>query len=100
MQELERRAASVIIQAFDDSSTIIGKLKLFDSFGNLLEREILHSELQKKQKELLEEYLADVAQVCIYVCIYACVRVNVCRRFFYIPVRKRNLALRAAKETK
>jgi hypothetical protein len=53
VNELERRLASVIIQAFDDSTSILGSFKLLDSFEKLLEREILHSELQSKQAELL-----------------------------------------------
>lgn len=63
VNELERRLASVIIQAFDDSTSILGSFKLLDSFEKLLEREILHSELQSKQAELLKEYLQDIAKV-------------------------------------
>lgn len=63
VNELERRLASVIIQAFDDSTTILGSFKLLDSFETLLEREILHAELEYKQADLLKEYLQDMAQV-------------------------------------
>jgi len=63
VNELERRLASVIIQAFDDSTTILGSFKLLDSFETLLEREILHAELEHKQAELLKEYLRDMSQV-------------------------------------
>lgn len=55
--------ASVIVQAFEDSSTILGKFKLLDSFEGLLERDILHSELEKKHEDLLQEYLADLSKV-------------------------------------
>jgi len=40
IQDLERRIASVIIQAFDDSTTIMGCFKLLDAFDNLLERNV------------------------------------------------------------
>ena len=60
VSELERRVASVIVQAFEDSSTILGKFKLLDSFEGLLERDILHSELEKKHEDLLHDYLTDL----------------------------------------
>ena len=63
LSELERRVASVIVQAFEDSSTILGKFKLLDSFEGLLERDILHSELEKKHNDLLNDYLFDLSQV-------------------------------------
>ena len=63
VNELERRLASVVIQAFDDSTTILGSLKLLDSCETLLEREILHTELEVKQSDLLKDYLQDMQQV-------------------------------------
>ena len=38
---LERRLASILSQAFDDSDTIVGKFKLLDSFEGLLTRPII-----------------------------------------------------------
>ncbi len=58
--QLERRLASVIIQAFDDSTTILGRLKLLDSFEGLLLREGLSAALERKVAELLLEYLHDM----------------------------------------
>ena len=63
VNELERRLSSVIMQAFDDSTTILGSFKLLDSFETLLEREIMHAELEHKQADLLKEYLQDMLQV-------------------------------------
>ncbi|EKX40179.1 hypothetical protein GUITHDRAFT_75827, partial [Guillardia theta CCMP2712] len=63
VDELERRLASVIVQAFEDCSTIIGKLKLLQSFGNLLHRDVLQAELQSKHTQLFREYLQDIQQV-------------------------------------
>ena len=61
--QLERRLASVIVQAFDDSTTIQGKLKLLDSFEGLLLREGLSMALDRKFAELLVEYLHDMNRV-------------------------------------
>ena len=60
INELERRLASVIVQAFDDSTTVIGCFKLFDSFEGLLEREIILSDLERKNTDLLNSYADDL----------------------------------------
>jgi dynein heavy chain len=39
--ELERRLASIIVQAFDDSTTVLGCFKLFDAFGTQFLRQIV-----------------------------------------------------------
>ena len=63
VQDLERRLASVIIQAFDDSTTIMARFKLLDSFENLLERDVISSDLEKKHTDLLETYAVDLRMV-------------------------------------
>ena len=63
INELERRLASVIVQAFDDSTTVLGCFKLFDSFEGLLEREIILSDLEKKNTDLLNAYAEDLKAV-------------------------------------
>ena len=63
INELERRLASVIVQAFDDSTTVLGCFKLFDSFEGLLEREIILTDLEKKNTDLLNAYAEDLKQV-------------------------------------
>jgi len=40
VKELERRLASIIIQAFDDCTTIGMTFKLLESFEGLLDREV------------------------------------------------------------
>ena len=63
INELERRLASVIVQAFDDSTTVLGCFKLFDSFEGLLEREIILADLEKKNTDLLNAYAEDLKSV-------------------------------------
>ena len=46
----------VTLQAFDDSATIYGQFKLLDSFDGLLERPIIHDELEKKHSNLIRAY--------------------------------------------
>jgi dynein heavy chain len=60
---LERRLASILSQAFDDSDTIVGKFKLLDSFEGLLTRPIIQDELEKKHITLLELYKQDLKTV-------------------------------------
>eukprot|EP00939_MAST-03C_sp_MAST-3C-sp1_P002675 g2675.t1 len=63
IKELERRLGSIIAQAFDDSATIFGKFKLLDSFQGLLERPIIHDEIEKKQTALVASYSEDLQVV-------------------------------------
>ena len=63
INELERRLASIIVQAFDDSTTVQGCFKLFDSFEGLLEREIILTDLEKKNTDLLNLYADDLKSV-------------------------------------
>jgi len=63
INELERRLASIIVQAFDDSTTVVGCFKLFDAFEGLLEREIILSDLEKKNTDLLNSYADDLRSV-------------------------------------
>jgi len=63
ISELERRVASVIIQAFDDSTTVLGRFKLLDSFEGLLEREIIQTDLERKNSDLITAFCNDLKQV-------------------------------------
>ena len=63
INELERRLAAVIVQAFDDSTTVLGCFKLFESFEGLLEREIILADLEKKNSDLLRAYASDLKTV-------------------------------------
>ena len=63
ISELERRLGSIIIQAFDDCATIIGKFKLLDSFDGFLDRPVIQDELEKKHIALVQAYSQDLKNV-------------------------------------
>ncbi|KAI8473051.1 MAG: flagellar outer dynein arm heavy chain beta [Monoraphidium minutum] len=63
ISELEQRLGALIMQAFDDCTTLSSTFKLLDSFEGLLEREAIAMELAKKQAELVKAFAADVAEV-------------------------------------
>ena len=46
IKELERRLASVIAQAFDDSVTVLLRFKLLDAFEGILERDVVQTDLE------------------------------------------------------
>ena len=62
-KELERRLGSIITQAFDDAGTLFGQFKLLDSFESLLERELIHDELEKRHSALVSSYGKDLTIV-------------------------------------
>ncbi|TMW58214.1 hypothetical protein Poli38472_011802 [Pythium oligandrum] len=59
-KELERRLASVINQAFDDAKTITGRFKCLDCFEDLLDRQIIKNELERKYTALIASYATDL----------------------------------------
>lgn len=63
IKELERRLGSVLIQGFDDASTIHGRFKLLNSFDSLLDRPIIQDELEKKHVTLIQDYARDLKVV-------------------------------------
>lgn len=63
IRELERRLAAIIIQAFDDCTTISMTFKLLDSFEGLLDREAIAASLERKHADLLYAYACDLKEV-------------------------------------
>eukprot|EP00201_Polytomella_parva_P017476 CAMPEP_0175071536 /NCGR_PEP_ID=MMETSP0052_2-20121109/19298_1 /TAXON_ID=51329 ORGANISM="Polytomella parva, Strain SAG 63-3" /NCGR_SAMPLE_ID=MMETSP0052_2 /ASSEMBLY_ACC=CAM_ASM_000194 /LENGTH=4543 /DNA_ID=CAMNT_0016338719 /DNA_START=12 /DNA_END=13643 /DNA_ORIENTATION=- len=63
IKELERRLAAIIIQAFDDCTTIQTTFKLLDSFEGLLDREVIAVDLEKKHTDLLKTFQKDLKEV-------------------------------------
>jgi dynein heavy chain, axonemal len=63
IRELERRLAAIIVQAFDDCTTIASTFKLLDSFEGLLDREVIAVHLEKKHIDLLYSYASDLKDV-------------------------------------
>ena len=63
IKELERRLASLIVQAFEDSPNLKGLFDLLDSVDALLERPNIHDEIEKKFSALLSYFGADLQVV-------------------------------------
>ena len=63
MKELDRRLASVIVQGFDDVTTVSGRFRLFDTFDNLITRPIIADELEKKYAPLIHSIKVDIDEV-------------------------------------
>eukprot|EP00929_Paragymnodinium_shiwhaense_P077081 TRINITY_DN3967_c0_g2_i2.p1 TRINITY_DN3967_c0_g2~~TRINITY_DN3967_c0_g2_i2.p1 ORF type:complete len:4576 (+),score=1729.31 TRINITY_DN3967_c0_g2_i2:93-13820(+) len=63
VKDLDQRLGSLLGAAFDDLDTIAMRLKLFDIFEGLLDRPIIHMELERKHKLLLQQYRADLGEV-------------------------------------
>ncbi|KAK9808985.1 hypothetical protein WJX72_007373 [[Myrmecia] bisecta] len=63
IKELERRLGSIIVQAFDDCTTVSSIFKLLDSFEGLLEREIIAADLERKHLDLVRSYGLDLREV-------------------------------------
>ena len=65
MKELDRRLGSVIVQGFDDATTVTGKFRLLDTFDNLITRPIIADELEKKHAALIEAVHIDVHEALV-----------------------------------
>ena len=57
------RLGSIIVQAFDDCSTLTATFKLLDSFDGMLEREIIASDLEKKHAALINSFGEEIRDV-------------------------------------
>lgn len=63
IKELDRRLGSVIVQGFEDASTISGRFKLLDSFDTLITRTIVGDALEKKHSSLIESIQINLIEV-------------------------------------
>jgi len=63
MKELDKRLGSVIIQGFEDTATVTGRFRLFDTFDNLITRQLVADALEKKHGPLIQSIRADVEEV-------------------------------------
>ncbi|KAF6251999.1 flagellar outer dynein arm heavy chain beta [Scenedesmus sp. NREL 46B-D3] len=63
IRELERRLGALIMQAFDDCTTLSSTFKLLESFEGLLERDAIAAELAKKHKDMVAAFASDVKEV-------------------------------------
>lgn len=48
MKELDKRLGSVISQSFEDNDSLVSRMKLLDSFEEILERNLIEDEIFKK----------------------------------------------------
>lgn len=48
MKELDKRLGSVISQSFEDNDSLMSRIKLLDSFEEILERNLIEDEIFKK----------------------------------------------------
>ena len=63
IKELDRRLGSVLVQGFDDTNTVTGRFRLFDTFDSLVTRPIIADELEKKHAALIESMRTDVDDI-------------------------------------
>ena len=71
MKELDRRLGSVIVQGFDDVTTVAGRFRLLDTFDNLITRPIVADELEKNHATLIAAILYDILEVQYIFNVYA-----------------------------
>jgi dynein heavy chain len=63
IKELERRLISVLVQGFDNATTLDSKFKILESFEGLLQRPSIRDEIKKKHVSLVETYSTDLKVV-------------------------------------
>ena len=64
MKELEQRLASIVILGIDNYDSVMGKLKVLDSFDSaLLARPTIHEELEKKKLHIVNCYCQDLKEI-------------------------------------
>ncbi|KAL4450636.1 hypothetical protein ABPG77_000992 [Micractinium sp. CCAP 211/92] len=63
IQDLERRLASVIIQGFDECTNVGATFKLLESFDDLVERDAINADMERKHAELVRNFLFELQEV-------------------------------------
>ena len=63
VKELETRIAKVLNLGFEDCATVGSGFKLVDSFGDMLERDFIQSDLESKNLELILVYAEELKEV-------------------------------------
>jgi dynein heavy chain len=63
IKELDRRLSSIVVQGFEDASTVIGRFRLLDSFDTLISRPIVADALEKRHVALIEAIDHDLKEV-------------------------------------
>ena len=60
IEELEKRIGSLLTEGFEDSTDLVSRYKLLDSFYGLLERPTIENELEKKYIKIVHQVAADL----------------------------------------
>ena len=63
VKELETRIGKVLNLGFEDCVTVASRCKLVESFGEMLERDFIRSDLESKQLDLVLVYSAELKEV-------------------------------------
>jgi dynein heavy chain, axonemal len=63
IKELDRRLSSIVVQGFEDTSTVIRRFRLLESFDSLISRPIVSDALEKRHAALIEAIDTDLKQV-------------------------------------
>ena len=63
VKEQERRLSSVLLQAFDDAGSLSGQFRLLESFGDLLQTQIIGNRLEDKHRTLLASFAREIETV-------------------------------------
>ena len=63
VKELETRIAKVLALGFEDCATVFSGFKLVDSFGEMLERDFIQSDLEAKHLDLIRVYAEELKAV-------------------------------------
>jgi dynein heavy chain len=63
IEELDRRIATILCQAFDDCSSLYVSFRLIESFGGLVNRPIIQHDFESKYIYLLENFGTDIDEV-------------------------------------
>jgi dynein heavy chain len=62
-KSLERRLSAVLVQAFDEASTMDAKFKLLENFEGLVDRPIIRDAMHLRKLPLIKSYMADLQTV-------------------------------------
>ena len=63
VKELETRIGKVLNLGFEDCATVSSGFKLVDSFGDMLERDFIQSDLESKNLQLILVYAEELKEV-------------------------------------
>eukprot|EP00466_Bigelowiella_natans_P016290 jgi/Bigna1/92928/estExt_fgenesh1_pm.C_1000004 len=63
IRQLERTLAAMLIDSYDDNTTILARFDLLDAFHEVIQRPLIKEELEKKQIVLLQEYREEIVDV-------------------------------------